>query len=154
MIFTRMGSVRRWWTTSNDKAAGGRAARHSRNLPRRHEMNIKLAACLWLFAASPAFAHAFLESAMPRVGSTIQAAPPDVALTFTQGIEPDFSRIDVQDAAGISVDAGTAHTVAGDNKVFAVPVKKLAPGTYTVTWHVTSVDTHKTQGKFRFTVAP
>jgi methionine-rich copper-binding protein CopC len=34
-----------------------------------------------------------------------------------------------------------------------VPVKKLAAGTYTVIWHVTSVDTHKTQGKFQFTVA-
>jgi methionine-rich copper-binding protein CopC len=31
-------------------------------------------------------------------------------------------------------------------------VGTLAPGNYTVTWHVTSVDAHKTQGSFSFTV--
>ena len=30
---------------------------------------------------------------------------------------------------------------------------KLTPGTYTVNWHVTSVDTHKTEGNYKFTVA-
>ncbi len=109
-----------------------------------------LMACL-LAAASPARAHAFLEGASPRVGSTIPAPPAEVALTFSQAIEPDFSRLQVQDASGASVAAGTAHTAA-DATRFAVPVKKLMPGKYTVTWHVTSVDTHKTQGKFSFTV--
>ena len=107
-------------------------------------------ACM-LAAASPASAHAFLEGALPRVGSTVPTPPAEVQLTFTQGIEPDFSRLQVQDSFGASVAAGTAHT-AGDATRFAVPVKKLAPGKYTVIWHVTSVDTHKTQGKFSFTV--
>jgi methionine-rich copper-binding protein CopC len=51
------------------------------------------------------------------------------------------------------MDAGDAHEAAGDPSSFAVPVRKLAPGTYTVIWHVTSVDAHKTQGKFQFSVA-
>jgi methionine-rich copper-binding protein CopC len=38
--------------------------------------------------------------------------------------------------------------------VLAVPVKPLAAGVYTVLWHATSVDTHKTEGHFTFTVAP
>jgi methionine-rich copper-binding protein CopC len=105
-----------------------------------------------LFGSAPAFAHAFLESATPRVGSTIPSPPVEVVLTFTQGVEPDFSKIDVQDASGASVDAGPAHSVAGDKTHFAVPIKATSPGMYTVIWHVTSVDTHKTQGKFHFTV--
>jgi methionine-rich copper-binding protein CopC len=31
-------------------------------------------------------------------------------------------------------------------------VGTLPPGNYTVSWHVTSVDTHKTQESFSFTV--
>jgi methionine-rich copper-binding protein CopC len=99
----------------------------------------------------PAFAHAFLDGAVPRVGSEIPASPSEVVLHFTQGVEPDFSKIEVQDSTGASVTAGAAHA-AGDPTKFAVPIKTLVPGIYTVTWHVTSVDTHKTQGKFHFTV--
>jgi methionine-rich copper-binding protein CopC len=102
--------------------------------------------------STPVFAHAFLDGAVPRVGSEIPAAPAEVVLHFTQGVEPDFSKIEVQDNEGASVTAGAAHS-AGDPAKFAVPIKKLAPGVYTVIWHVTSVDTHKTQGKFHFTVA-
>jgi len=105
-----------------------------------------------LFGSAPAFAHTALESATPRVGSTIPAAPAEVMLTFSQGGEPDFSKIDVQDASGASVDAGPAHGAGGDKTHFAVPIKKVGPGIYTVIWHVTSVDTHKSQGKFHFTV--
>ncbi len=107
-----------------------------------------------LFAMpTAAYAHAFLDSAQPRVGSTISTTPAEVLLTFTQGVEPDFSRIEVQDASGARVDDGAPHTAGGDPTKFAVPLKKLSAGIYTVIWHVTSVDTHKTQGKFHFTVA-
>jgi len=30
----------------------------------------------------------------------------------------------------------------------------LPPGIYTVIWHVTSIDTHKTEGRYQFTVGP
>jgi copper resistance protein C len=108
-----------------------------------------VACCVVL--SMPAFAHAFLDGAVPRVGSEIPAAPAEVVLHFTQGVEPDFSKIEVQDSTGASVTAGAAHT-AGEPTKFAIPIKKLDPGVYTVIWHVTSVDTHKTQGKFHFTV--
>ncbi len=100
---------------------------------------------------APALAHAFLDGAVPRVGSEIPVAPAEVVLHFTQGVETDFSKIEVQDSGGASVTTGVPHA-AGDPTHFAVPIKKLPPGDYTVIWHVTSVDTHKTQGKFHFTV--
>ena len=104
-----------------------------------------------VLVSMPALAHAFLDGAVPRVGSEIPAAPSEVVLHFTQGVEPDFSKIEVQDSTGASVTAGAPHA-AGDPTKFAVPIKTLSPGIYTVIWHVTSVDTHKTQGKFHFTV--
>jgi hypothetical protein len=104
-----------------------------------------------LLLSPPAFAHAFLDGAVPRVGSEIPVAPAEVVLHFTQGVEPDFSKIEVQDNGGASVTDGAPHS-EGDPTHFAVPLKKIGPGIYTVIWHVTSVDTHKTQGKFHFTV--
>jgi methionine-rich copper-binding protein CopC len=35
-----------------------------------------------------------------------------------------------------------------------VPLKHLAPGTYKVFWKVLSVDTHRSQGSFSFSVGP
>ena len=113
----------------------------------------RIVATASLLISSPALAHAFLDGAQPRVGSVIPTAPAEVVLNFTQRVEPDFSKIEVQDQAGASVTAGAPHTTGEQNK-FAVPLKKLPPGVYTVIWHVTSVDTHKTQGRFHFTVGP
>ncbi|HLY57716.1 MAG TPA: copper resistance CopC family protein [Stellaceae bacterium] len=98
--------------------------------------------------------HAFMVSAVPLVGSTIQTAPREVSITYTQEVEPSFSKIDVQDAQGNVVDAGDTHSSPADAHILTVSLKPLPPGEYEVTWHVTSVDTHKTQGSFSFTVAP
>jgi methionine-rich copper-binding protein CopC len=116
-------------------------------------MKNTLLAALGLFVSTPVLAHAFLDGALPRVGSVIPTPPAEIVLTFTQGIEPAFSKLEVQDSAGVNVTDGAPHS-DGDPAKFAVPVKKLAAGVYTVIWHVISVDTHKTQGKFHFTIAP
>jgi copper resistance protein C len=106
-------------------------------------------ACL---LAQPALAHALLDRATPRVGSTV-AAPDAVTLRYTEPVEPVFSTVRVTDAKGGRVDDGKPKPEDG-NRVLVVPLKKLSPGTYTVEWHVTSVDTHKTEGRFSFTVTP
>ncbi len=107
-----------------------------------------------LALSAPALAHAFLKSATPAVGSTVPAAPAQVVITFTEGVEPGFSTIEVQDAVGKRVDKGDVHAAPGDNTRLAVGLNPLTPGTYKVVWHATSVDTHKTEGSFAFTVAP
>jgi methionine-rich copper-binding protein CopC len=33
-------------------------------------------------------------------------------------------------------------------------LKPLKPGRYGVSWHAVSVDTHRTEGKYNFVVAP
>ncbi len=103
--------------------------------------------------ASPAFAHAFLKTASPAVGSTVSQPPSQVLINFTEAVEPRFSTITVQTAQGAQVQTGKPHLVGGDAHL-AVALKPLQPGTYTVIWHATATDTHKTEGKFTFTVAP
>ena len=101
-----------------------------------------------------ASAHAFLKSASPAVGSAVQAVPMAVTIDYTEGVEPKFSTITVQDAAGARVDTGDVQAAPGNAKRLTVGLKPLKPGTYKVTWHVTSTDTHKTEGAFSFTVNP
>jgi methionine-rich copper-binding protein CopC len=93
-------------------------------------------------------AHAMLDHASPAVGSTVPVSPGQVTLYFTEQLEPKFSGAEVRSAGGGRVDHG--NSVSGD--VMRVNVGSLAPGSYNVTWHVLSVDTHKTQGSFSFRV--
>jgi len=98
-------------------------------------------------------AHAMLDHASPRVGSTIASAPKELLLWFTEKLEPAFSTAEVRNAQG-AVVSGKAQADRSDGTELRVPLKALPPGTYTVTWRVLSVDTHRTQGSFTFSVGP
>jgi methionine-rich copper-binding protein CopC len=104
-------------------------------------------------ASRIAFAHAFLERASPAVGSEISNSPPVLNLAYTESVEPLFSTVLVTDASGARMDDGKPVPL-NDGRVLSVKLKHLAPGVYNVEWHVTSVDTHKTEGHFTFTVKP
>jgi methionine-rich copper-binding protein CopC len=107
-----------------------------------------------LLALTPAAAsaHAHLSSASPAENATV-AAPEQVALGFTQPLEKSFSSIEVQAAGGKRVDDGKPRSAA-DPAQLIVGVGKLPAGIYKVIWHATSVDTHRSEGFFNFTVAP
>jgi methionine-rich copper-binding protein CopC len=94
-------------------------------------------------------AHAFLDHASPLVGSTVQTAPREVSLWFTQNLEPSFSTVEVLDGSGARVDQGKPQISANTMRVGLRPLK---PGSYRVRWHALSVDTHTTQGSFTFQV--
>jgi copper resistance protein C len=100
----------------------------------------------------PALAHAHLKTASPAADATVASAPADVALDFSEAIEPKFSAIEVEDAKGARVDKGDVHVAPDNAKHLVVGLKPLEAGTYTVTWRVTSTDTHKTSGSFSFSV--
>lgn len=103
--------------------------------------------------APSAFAHAFLERATPAVGAEVSAAPKDLAITYTEPVEPAFCHIAVTNGSGAPVTSGTPAARDG-GRTLVVPLQSLPPGTYQVEWHVVSVDTHKTEGHFSFTVKP
>ncbi len=109
---------------------------------------------LAFLAATPAFAHAHLKSATPAEDATLAASPSEIVLEFSEAIEPKFSAIEVDDAKGARVDKDDLHGDAADARRLAVTLQPLAPGTYKVIWHVTSTDTHKTNGAYQFKVAP
>lgn len=102
----------------------------------------------------PAGAHAFLERAVPAVGSVVRAPPTEIRLRFTQRLEPAFSGIRVFDRDGKQVDRGDARVEATDPVLLRVSLPVLSPGAYRVSWRVLSVDAHVTEGDFTFDVAP
>ncbi len=103
---------------------------------------------------SPASGHAELERAIPAVGSTVTTAPTQVVLQFSEPIEAAFSRVEVTDSTGRRVDNGDGRPDPSDRTHMKVTLMPLAPGTYRVNWYALSVDTHRTEGDFTFTVRP
>jgi copper resistance protein C len=112
-------------------------------------LTLATATLLAVMASTAAQAHAFLDHAQPRVGSTVPTAPREIVLTYTQNLEPAFSSIEVSDANGARVDLGKPSISASSMRV---GLKQLLPGTYRVRWQVLSVDTHTTEGSFTFRV--
>jgi len=112
-------------------------------------LSIIVSLLVMALAAGAAQAHAFLDHASPLVGSTVPAAPHEVALTFTQNLEAAFSSVEVTNASGARVDEGKAQ-ISGNT--IRIGLKALAPGSYKVRWHALSVDTHTTEGSFIFQV--
>jgi copper resistance protein C len=106
-----------------------------------------------LLAAPNAWPHAFLARAAPPVGSQSATSPPQLTLRFTEPVEPLFCTVELQDQAGAAVTLPAPRPEDGA-QALVVTLPKLPPGTYTVIWHVTSIDTHKTEGHYQFTVGP
>ena len=120
----------------------------------RPYLTLLAAAALLLTWSGAANAHAFLRHAVPLVGSTIPASPPVLTLDYTEAVEPRFCTVEVQNAQGQRVDKNDLHTAPDDGKRLLVGLPALPPGAYKVVWHVTSVDTHRTEGSFSFTIEP
>jgi hypothetical protein len=97
---------------------------------------------------SLAEAHAFLDHADPKVGSTV-SAPRQVKVFMTEDLERAFSRLQVFDAKGTEVDKKDIE-VSGATMTVSLPT--LGAGTYKVIWKAVAVDTHRTTGSFTFTI--
>jgi methionine-rich copper-binding protein CopC len=104
------------------------------------------------FMASLAFGHAYLDHAVPGVGTTVSGPVREIRITFNEGIVPAFSHVHVVSAAGAQIPVGKPATAEPETMVVRLG-RALGPGTYSVTWQVVSVDTHTTQGTFSFTVS-
>lgn len=96
--------------------------------------------------------HAFPDHSEPRVGSDLKTPPGQVKIWFDGGIEPLFSSIEVFDSNQKKVDKGDSQVDPKDNSVLMVDLPPLPPGKYEVSWSVVAIDTHRTEGRFKFTV--
>ena len=111
-----------------------------------------LAGALLAASLPRAEGHAFPERAEPRVGAVVRTPPRQVQIWFDGDLEPAFSRVSVKDARGQQVDAKDPQVDAQNRRLLRVSLPALAPGRYTVTWSVLSVDGHRTQGDYAFTL--
>ncbi|MCU1750227.1 copper homeostasis periplasmic binding protein CopC [Pseudomonas sp. 6D_7.1_Bac1] len=105
-----------------------------------------------LFAASSVFAHAHLKSATPAADSSV-AAPTELRLVFSEGVEANFTKVDIS-KDGVAVAVKSIATESADKKTLVVtPAAPLTAGNYKVVWHAVSVDTHKSDGSYSFKVS-
>lgn len=117
-----------------------------------------------LFAAFPALfalagfsgaahAHAHLMSAVPAADAAVSAAPGELDLHFSEGVNLAFTGAGVAGPGNAAVKTGEASLKPGDDTTLIVPIAEtLPPGTYSVSWHALSADGHKTTGSYHFTV--
>ncbi|KND56327.1 Protein yobA precursor [Candidatus Paraburkholderia kirkii] len=102
-------------------------------------------------AAQFALAHALPKLQNPGPGATV-GAPREVAIDFSEALEPTFSKLIVTDAGGTQVNTAKSVADANDRKHMSVALGNLAPGVYKVQWTAVAADGHRTQGHYNFTV--
>lgn len=105
-----------------------------------------------LLVPALALAHAELVHSEPAAGVLLEQAPTRVRLTFNEPIEPEFFALEVYSPQATRVDRGDAHIAAGDITALETSLQELAPGAYTVSWRVLSIDGHVVQDSFTFSV--
>ena len=99
--------------------------------------------------ASPASAHAQLESTNPGPGATLKDLPRDVILSFSEDVHaPAF--VEVTNKGGVDVAQGDVRIV--DNKVTQTLGAPAGAGKYTVSYRITSADGHPVSGSVNFKV--
>jgi methionine-rich copper-binding protein CopC len=107
---------------------------------------------LFGFSMGVAFAHAQYAGSTPGAGSTVQAAPGVVQVTFTQ--ELSDIHISITGPHGGEVTTAPAKFDLENRHQSSVPMSDDGPGTYTVLWHnVSGDDGDPNDGQFVFTVA-
>lgn len=100
--------------------------------------------------ARPAAAHAVLQSTTPADSAVLEAAPPEVVLTFSEPVSTTEEGVRAFDAGGAQVDAGDLVT---EGSVLRLALRDgLGDGAYIVTYRVISQDAHPITGAFAFTV--
>jgi methionine-rich copper-binding protein CopC len=122
--------------------------------PPERRLGLAVAACIAAWLATPAaFAHAYLDRAVPEAGSIVRGTPAEVKLWFSHALEPAFSTVRVADKAGKQVDRKDKQVDARETTLLKVSLPPLPPGSYRVIWRVLSADGHVTRGEFAFEVA-
>jgi copper transport protein len=105
-----------------------------------------------LAGVKPASAHAYLTTSDPANSALVAGPPSQVAMTFSERLEPSVSRADLYDQSG-GLIVGTSFTITDPfTMVLNVP-PGLGNGTYAVVWTSLSADDgHTASGFLSFTV--
>lgn len=117
-----------------------------------------LIAAVLLVAPVAAYAHPKLVSATPAPNS-VAAPTARLQLVFSEGLVGQFSGADLvmTEMPGMKMNApmkmNAKATLAADGKTLVVTLPKALPaGSYTLSYHVVSTDTHRVEGSYGFKV--
>ena len=100
-------------------------------------------------AATVALAHAHLKKAVPADGAVVSTAPTNVVLSFSESAHLTACWIQKGDGPKQKV-TGLPTAASAD---ITVPLPRLDPGTYVLSWNVVGDDTHIVPGQMHFTVS-
>ncbi len=105
-----------------------------------------------LAAAGTAWAHAELLSSFPANQQLLEVSPTEIALQFTEGVDPIEPGIRLVDSNGNDVALGDVDQSAGSDRMRASIPSTLDDGSYVVAWQAVSADSHRVRGSFTFSV--
>lgn len=105
-----------------------------------------------IWACLPGFvsAHAYILQSTPLQDAELTDSPSTIRIKFTEKIDTKLSTITLQNSADGSSIPGTLSSEGAVTLLYTIP--KLDKGVYKVSWQVLSLDTHITDGSFRFAV--
>ncbi|HVK25728.1 MAG TPA: copper resistance CopC family protein [Actinokineospora sp.] len=108
-----------------------------------------LAVAFVLVTATPAFAHNSLKSSTPAKGTTLDAAPPAVSLTFAEALDPTTTTVTITAPDG----TGAAGKPELADKTATVAFTPTVAGEYKVAYSVRSHDGYVSNESFTFTLS-
>jgi copper transport protein len=121
---------------------------------RRRPLLVAQAAAAALALPATALAHAALLRTSPSASVTLSKAPTQVALTYSEPVEPKFAIVSVTDAGGHQLATGRPTRSPSNPDQLIQPIRHIPEGWYLVFWRVISVDGHPVRGAFTFAVGP
>jgi len=108
-----------------------------------------LCAVLLSLAATVALAHAHLKKSVPADGGVVATSPASVMLTFSEQARLTACWIQKADGPKQKI-SGLPSAPSAE---ISVPLPRLEPGTYVLSWKVVGDDTHIVPGQIHFTVS-
>jgi methionine-rich copper-binding protein CopC len=107
-----------------------------------------------LVAATPDARHFGLEKSSPEADASVESAPAEIRLWFTEEPQDGTVSIRVLEAEEAGVHVMDAAQDTEDPTVFFVQMHgTLSAGTYTVSWRGMGADGHVVRDTFQFSVA-
>lgn len=94
-------------------------------------------------------AHAYLESSVPVQESKLDTSPEEVLVRFTEPINTTLSQLTLRDENGQTIPT---EQFSESNRELILKLPDLDDGIYRVYWQVLALDTHVTDGSFRFSI--
>jgi methionine-rich copper-binding protein CopC len=117
-------------------------------LIRRLTVSLAVAGLALLAAATPAFAHAELTGSTPAKGASLDTAPKQLSLTFSEPVAPVSITV-----AGPQGAQWTVGEIAVRENTVTAPVRASGPpGQYAITYKVKSDDGDDVTGTVAFTM--